>query len=123
MKASILATLAATLAISCANAQEVNPTKLDIDCAELKGKPQVCLYNFNDRPVTTIECETVGTFGGKGTKPIRMPAAGIPAHSFRVVTMDSCKTSLIFTISGGQERRIDKVDTDRMTVIEVPVKK
>jgi len=123
VKTSILATLAATVAISCANAQAPSKNQMHLDvlnCSALKNQPQVCLVNNTDSQVTNIDCETTGFFGGKGAKGVDVPKGGIPPHSMVIVNMKSCHTSLLFTILGGAERRVDKVNTDTQTMIEVP---
>jgi hypothetical protein len=91
-----------------------------INCSALKGAPQVCLSNNTNDQVTDIDCETKGFFGGVGAKTVEVPKGGIPAHSLTVVNMKSCHTALIFTILGGGERKVDKVNTDQQTIIEVP---
>ena len=123
MKTSILTALAATLAISCANAQAPNKNQMHLDilnCSALKNQPQVCLVNDTDKQVTDIDCETTGFFGGKGAKGVDFPKGGIPPRSMVIVNMKSCHTSLIFTILGGGERKVNNVNTDTQTTIMVP---
>jgi len=123
VKTSILSALAATLAVACANAQAPNKNQMHLDainCSALKNQPQVCLVNNTDSQVTDIDCETTGFFGGKGAKGVDVPKGGIPPRSMVIVNMKSCHTSLIFTILGGGERKVNNVNTDTQTTIMVP---
>jgi hypothetical protein len=92
----------------------------DINCALLKGAPQVCILNKTGTQVTDIDCESKAFFGGTKSKGISLPRGGVAPHSVTIVNMASCKTTLVFTLPGGKERRIPNVDTDNMTIIEVP---
>ncbi len=92
-----------------------------INCSALKGAPQVCLINRTDETVTDIDCETHGFFSN-GSRNVGLPKGGIPAHSIVIVNMTSCKTRLVFTILGGAERKTGEVNTDEMTLIEVPAR-
>ncbi len=123
MKTSIYAVLSVLVTVSCANAQAPNKNQMHLDtinCSALKNQPQVCLINNTDNQVTDIDCETTGFFGGKGAKGVDVPKGGIPAHSMAIVNMKSCHTALVFTILGGVERRVNGVNTDTQTMIEVP---
>jgi hypothetical protein len=86
----------------------------------LKGKPQVCIINNTDSQVTDIDCESRGFFGGTKSKGINLPRGGVAAHSMTIVDMQSCTTTLVFTLPGGKERRLPNVNTDNMTSIDVP---
>ncbi len=122
MKTLVLVTLATVMTTTtyAQTAPKAQKHYTIVNCSALKGAPQVCLSNNTDEQITDIDCETHGIFSGKGAKAVDVPKGGIPAHSLSVVNMKSCKTTLIFTILGGGERKIDKVDTDQSTIIEVP---
>lgn len=122
MKTLMTAALLIATAMT-AQAQSPKQKHLDIiNCSALKGQPQVCLFNDTDLQVTDIDCETTSFFSGKGAKAVDVPRGGIPAHSITIVNMKSCKTALIFTLLGGGERRVDHINTDQSTIIEVPQK-
>lgn len=124
MKALTCATMAAVAALALSPAYAQSPKTKNfsvVNCSALKGEPDICVFNETDEQVTDIACETIGFFGGKGEASIDMPKGGIPAHSMTIVKVKkNCKTTLILTVLGGGERRIPNVNTDMMTVIEVP---
>ena len=91
-----------------------------INCANLKGKPLVCIVNENDLQVTDVDCQTSGFFGGKKSKGISVPRGGIPPHSMTVVDAEGCKGTVVFTMLGGQERQVPNVDTNNAVRIDVP---
>lgn len=127
MKDSIIAAFAAVLMASTLQAQETNTTPdrhvKSFNCINLRNKPQVCVLNETNMQVVGLDCEKPGGFfSSTSTKSVVMPGGNLQPHSFSVVDMQSCHTTLIFTMSDGRERRLEHVNTDTATIIEVPSK-
>lgn len=90
-----------------------------LNCSEMKNVPYVCLLNDTDSMITNIDCEEEGS----DTKAMAMPKGGIAGHSFTVLnTKVACKGHLVFYLLGGGERKSGPIDTDRASMVEVPLK-